>query len=70
MPRWDEAKTSDVVGMVALGIGLGSPLVGFLSGGKVELGLVPLGALGMIAGHADRRLRPRSSAGADRLHHR
>ena len=30
--------------MVALGIGLGSPLAGFLSGGKVELGLVPLGA--------------------------
>src|SRR6185437_16033862 len=41
-------KTSEVVGMVALGIGLGSPLVGFLSGGKVELGLVPIGALGMI----------------------
>ena len=34
---------------VALGIGLGSPLVGFLSGGKVELGLLPIGALGMIA---------------------
>jgi MFS family permease len=48
VPRWDEAKTSEVVGMVALGIGLGSPLVGFLSGGKVELGLVPIGALGMI----------------------
>jgi MFS family permease len=49
VPRWDEDKTSEVVGMVALGIGLGSPLVGFLSGGKVELGLVPVGALGMIA---------------------
>ncbi len=49
VPPWDEAKTSEVVGMVALGIGLGSPLVGFLSGGKVELGLVPVGALGMIA---------------------
>jgi MFS family permease len=49
LPPWDEAKTSEVVGMVALGIGLGSPLVGFLSGGKVELGLVPIGALGMIA---------------------
>jgi MFS family permease len=48
VPRWDEAKTSEVVGMVALGIGLGSPLVGYLSGGKVELGLVPIGALGMI----------------------
>ncbi len=49
VPPWDEARTSEVVGMVALGIGLGSPLVGFLSGGKVELGMVPIGALGMIA---------------------
>ncbi len=49
VPPWDEGKTSEVVGMVALGIGLGSPLVGFLSGGKVELGMVPIGALGMIA---------------------
>jgi MFS family permease len=46
--RWTETKTSIVVGMVALGIGLGSPLVGFLSGGKVELGLVPIGAIGMV----------------------
>jgi MFS family permease len=48
-PRWTELETSIVVGVVALGIGLGSPLAGFLSGGKIELGLVPLGALGMIA---------------------
>ncbi len=48
VPPWDEATTSEVVGMVALGIGLGSPLVGFLSGGKVELGMVTIGALGMI----------------------
>ena len=48
VPRWSEARTSMIVGMVALGIGLGSPLVGFLSGGKVELGLIPIGALGMI----------------------
>jgi MFS family permease len=48
VPLWSEAYTSRVVGMVALGIGLGSPLVGFLSGGKVELGLVPVGALGMV----------------------
>jgi hypothetical protein len=47
VPRWTELETSIIVGMVALGIGLGSPLVGFLSGGKVELGLVPIGALGM-----------------------
>jgi MFS family permease len=48
VPHWSESKTSIIVGMVALGIGLGSPLVGFLSGGKVELGLVPIGAVGMI----------------------
>src|SRR5262249_21980930 len=48
IPRWTEFKTSVIVGVVALGIGLGSPLAGFFSGGKVELGLVPVGALGMI----------------------
>ncbi|HEY2783453.1 MAG TPA: MFS transporter [Fimbriiglobus sp.] len=49
-PRWDELKTSVVVGTVALGIGLGSPLAGWLSGKKIELRLVPFGALGMIFG--------------------
>jgi MFS family permease len=48
LPPWTELKTSVIVGMVALGIGLGSPLVGFLSGGKVEVGLVPIGAMGMV----------------------
>jgi MFS family permease len=48
VPRWTEMKTSLIVGVVALGIAIGSPLVGFLSGGKVELGLVPIGALGML----------------------
>src|SRR5207253_8972363 len=48
-PHWDEFKTSLVVATVALGVGLGSPLAGYFSGGKVELGLVPLGCLGMIA---------------------
>jgi MFS family permease len=48
-PRWDELKTSVVVGTVALGIGLGSPAAGFLSGKRVELRLVLLGAVGMIA---------------------
>ena len=47
-PRWDEQQTSLIVATVALGVGLGSPFAGFLSGGKVELGLVPLGCLGMI----------------------
>jgi MFS family permease len=48
-PRWDELKTSMVVGAVALGIGVGSPLAGFCSGRKIELGLILLGGLGMMA---------------------
>src|SRR5262245_40148085 len=48
-PRWDELKTSLIVGTVALGIGLGSPLAGWLSGRKIELRFVLLGAAGMIA---------------------
>jgi MFS family permease len=48
-PPWDELKTSLVVATVALGVGLGSPLAGYLSGGKIELGLVPLGCVGMMA---------------------
>ena len=47
VPRWNDLETSIVVGMVAVGIGVGSPLVGYLSGGKVEVGLVPIGSLGM-----------------------
>ncbi len=47
-PRWDELKTSAVVGTVALGIGLGSPLAGMLSGRRVELRLVVVGAVGMM----------------------
>ena len=49
-PRWDEFRTSVIVGMSALGVGLGAPLAGFLSGRKIELGLVPLGTIGMIFG--------------------
>jgi MFS family permease len=47
-PRWDEFHTSVIVATVALGVGLGAPLAGYLSGGKVELGMVPLGCVGMI----------------------
>jgi MFS family permease len=47
-PRWNEFKTSLVVAAVGLGIFMGSPLAGILSRGKIELGLVPIGALGMI----------------------
>lgn len=48
VPRWDELRTSLVVGATALGIGLGSPMAGWLSGRKVELGLIPIGGLGMV----------------------
>src|SRR5262249_14715614 len=48
VPPWTEQRTSVVAGMVGLGIGLGSPLVGYLSAGKVEGGLVPLGTAGMV----------------------
>jgi MFS family permease len=47
-PPWEEFEISLVVAVVALGVGCGSPLAGYLSRGKVELGLVPLGAVGMI----------------------
>jgi MFS family permease len=47
-PRWDELQTSVVVGTVALGIGIGSPAAGWLSGRRIELRLVLLGAAGMI----------------------
>jgi MFS family permease len=49
-PRWTEQDISLVVAVVSLGVGLGSPLAGYISGGKVELGLVPVGALGIIFG--------------------
>src|SRR5712664_2286256 len=37
-------------GAVAIGIGVGSLAAGFLSGGKIEYGLIPLGALGITGG--------------------
>ena len=46
-PRWSESKTSFIVGTTSLGIALGAPLAGLFSGRKIELGLVPIGALGM-----------------------
>src|SRR5262249_27263723 len=49
-PKWNVFKTSLIVATVALGVGLGSPLAGFLSGGKIELGLVPVGCIGIIVG--------------------
>ncbi|MGC1187065.1 MAG: MFS transporter [Candidatus Acidiferrales bacterium] len=43
----NETETSYLQAAVAIGIGIGSVVAGYLSGPKIEYGLVPLGAAGM-----------------------
>lgn len=43
----DQVRSSYLQAATAIGIGLGSFAAGYMSGGKVEYGLVPLGALGL-----------------------
>jgi len=43
----DPDKTALLMASIAIGIGLGSLTAGFLSGKKIELGLIPIGAIGM-----------------------
>ncbi len=45
--RIDDRHTSYLQAAIAIGIGLGSVAAGYLSGGKIEYGLIPLGAVGM-----------------------
>jgi acyl-[acyl-carrier-protein]-phospholipid O-acyltransferase/long-chain-fatty-acid--[acyl-carrier-protein] ligase len=45
--RVDDAHISYLQAAVGIGIGLGSFAAGYLSGGKIEYGLIPLGAMGM-----------------------
>ena len=45
--RIDERHISYLQAAVAVGIGLGSLATGYLSRGKIEYGLIPLGALGL-----------------------
>ena len=45
--RIDDAHTTYLQASLAIGIGLGSVAAGYLSGGKIEYGLIPLGAVGM-----------------------
>ena len=45
--RLDEVHTGILLASLALGIGLGSFVAGYLSGNKIEYGLIPLGSLGM-----------------------
>ncbi len=42
-----ELRTTYMLAVLAIGIGLGSFAAGYLSGGKIEYGLVPLGSLGL-----------------------
>ncbi len=43
-----DVRTGYLSAAVAVGIGLGSLAAGYLSGNKIEYGLVPLGSLGML----------------------
>jgi len=43
----DDRHTSYLQAAIAIGIGIGSVAAGYLSGGKIEYGLIPLGAVGM-----------------------
>ena len=45
--RIDEAHITYLQAAIAVGIGLGSVAAGYLSRGKIEYGLIPLGAVGM-----------------------
>ncbi|MGD0963451.1 MAG: acyl-[ACP]--phospholipid O-acyltransferase [Candidatus Acidiferrales bacterium] len=47
MLRADDAHISYLQAAVGIGIGIGSFAAGYLSCGKIEYGLIPLGALGM-----------------------
>jgi len=42
-----ESMQTGLIGAVVMGIGIGAVAAGYLSRGKIEMGLVPLGALGM-----------------------
>jgi acyl-[acyl-carrier-protein]-phospholipid O-acyltransferase/long-chain-fatty-acid--[acyl-carrier-protein] ligase len=43
----DDTRTSYLQAAVGIGIGIGSLAAGYLSRGKIEMGLIPIGALGM-----------------------
>jgi acyl-[acyl-carrier-protein]-phospholipid O-acyltransferase / long-chain-fatty-acid--[acyl-carrier-protein] ligase len=45
--RVGEVRTTYMLAALAIGIGLGSFAAGYLSGGKIEYGLVPLGSIGL-----------------------
>ena len=45
--RVPESQSGFLQASIAIGIGLGSLAAGYLSGGKIEYGLIPLGAMGI-----------------------
>jgi len=45
--QWSDAQVSTLQALLAFGIGLGSLAAGYLSRGRIEVGLIPLGAFGM-----------------------
>jgi len=45
--HFDDRHSSYMQGTLLVGIGLGSLIAGFLSGGKIEYGLIPLGMTGL-----------------------
>ncbi len=47
IPEIGEVRTTYLLAALAIGIGLGSFAAGYLSGGKIEYGLVPVGSLGI-----------------------
>ena len=47
--HFGESTTSLMMGCLALGIGVGSVSAGYLSRGRIEIGLVPFGLAGLIA---------------------
>ena len=40
-----------LLGMLAIGVGIGSVLAGVISRGKIQMALVPLGAAGIAVSH-------------------
>jgi acyl-[acyl-carrier-protein]-phospholipid O-acyltransferase / long-chain-fatty-acid--[acyl-carrier-protein] ligase len=59
----DSARGGFLQAAVAIGIGVGSLAAGFLSGGKIEYGLIPLGSLGMTVFGLSLAIRGLSFAG-------
>ena len=47
--RCDQTHTGYLQAAIGIGIGVGSLAAGYLSGGKIEYGLIPLGSFGMMA---------------------